>query len=88
MPGPRVSEKFTAQRAAKGTRRARLAVVITRRVSLDRLQGGEALRDARGGIRVGRNEKSCSSPATRSNGRPFLPLFVITARQEARARVA
>jgi hypothetical protein len=42
----------------------RLVVVITRRVSLDRLYGGEALCDARGGVRVERNEKSCFSPAT------------------------
>lgn len=88
-----------ARRAAKGVNE-RLHVVITRQVSLDRVyEGRDAQRVACIGHRAGpggagvqarscQNERKKSCSCRRNADRRTFPLFVITARQEARARVA
>lgn len=98
MPRLQASEKFTARRAAKGARRAAgpsLSRGGFRPIVFTKCPGamGNAWRvhRARRGYapcsRRERMKKILFSPATRTDRRTF-PLFVITARQEARARVA
>lgn len=82
-----------ARRAAKGVNE-RLHVVITRWVSLDRVyEGRDAQRVAcigyRAGVQARSRQKERKNPVLAGNAdRRTFPLFVITARQEARARVA